>query len=165
MPKDIPPKQPPNLNLPKSDSVCSVSIINTTCYLTVPENFLTEPKIDRKDWLNLPDFSFHITHKKSGAQILFDLGTRKDWWNSVPAIADLCENHVPGLKVEKDVTEILEEGGVKLGDVKAMILSHWHFDHCGNLSKLPKSVDLIVGPGFRESFLPGTYQVDIAGFS
>jgi glyoxylase-like metal-dependent hydrolase (beta-lactamase superfamily II) len=79
---------------------------------------------------NLPDFAFYIKNNKTGDQLIFDLGTRADWWNSVPAIADLCENHVPGLRVEKNVTEILEEGGVKLSDLKAMILSHWHFDHC-----------------------------------
>lgn len=30
-----------------------------------------------------------------------------------------------------------------------------HFDHCGNISRLPQSVDLIVGPGFKDAFLPG----------
>ena len=56
--------------------------------------------------------------------------------------------HVPGMRVEKDVTEILEEAGVKLSGLKSLILigeslsccfwsSHRsdgfevrHFDHC-----------------------------------
>jgi glyoxylase-like metal-dependent hydrolase (beta-lactamase superfamily II) len=86
---------------------------------------------------NLPDFAFLAINNKTGEQIVFDLGTRKDFWNSVPAIADLCENHVPGLRVEKDVTEILEQGGVKLGDIKSLILSHWHFDHCMSTTAMP----------------------------
>ena len=30
-----------------------------------------------------------------------------------------------------------------------------HFDHCGNIASLPQSVDLIVGDGFKDEFLPG----------
>jgi hypothetical protein len=33
--------------------------------------------------------------------------------------------------------------------------SHWHFDHTGDPSGFPPSVDLIVGPGFKDAFLPG----------
>jgi glyoxylase-like metal-dependent hydrolase (beta-lactamase superfamily II) len=61
---------------------------------------------------------------------LFDLGTRVDWENSVPHIAELLSTGIPGLRVKQDVTEILKDGGLNLNDVKAFILSHWHFDHC-----------------------------------
>jgi hypothetical protein len=50
MANDIKAKRAPALNIPEGET-CSVSIINTTCDLTVPENFLTEPKIEGKDWL------------------------------------------------------------------------------------------------------------------
>lgn len=30
-----------------------------------------------------------------------------------------------------------------------------HFDHTGNISTLPKAIDLIVGPGFKAEFEPG----------
>ena len=33
--------------------------------------------------------------------------------------------------------------------------SHWHFDHIGDMSKFPGSVDIVVGPGFKENLLPG----------
>lgn len=84
-----------------------------------------EPPIKGHDWLNLPDYSFHIKHNSSGRELLFDLGNRKDWWNAVPHIANLIATGVPGIKIDKNVTEILEEGGVKLSDQKALILSHW----------------------------------------
>ena len=32
--------------------------------------------------------------------------------------------------------------------------SHWHWDHIGDPSSFPHSTDLIVGPGFKEAFLP-----------
>ena len=37
----------------------------------------------------------------------------------------------------------------------AIIWSHWHWDHIGDASKFPPSVNLVVGPGFKKSFLPG----------
>ena len=42
-----------------------------------------------------------------------------------------------------------------MNNVEAFVLSHWHFDHCGNPSALPKKINLLVGPGFREAFMPG----------
>ena len=130
MAHDIQPKEAPPIGLPKSSETCTVSIVDTTCDIVTPWNYLLEPQIPGHDWLNLPDYSFHIKHNKTGAQLLFDMGTRKDWQNSVPHIVELLSNHVPGLRVKKDVTEILTDGGVKLDDLKALILSHWHFDHC-----------------------------------
>jgi glyoxylase-like metal-dependent hydrolase (beta-lactamase superfamily II) len=32
---------------------------------------------------------------------------------------------------------------------------HRHFDHCGDISSLNPSTDLVVGPGFKERFYPG----------
>ena len=89
-----------------------------------------EPSIPGHDYLNLPDYSFVITHNETGQKYLFDLGTRVDWENSVPHIAELLSTGIPGLRVKQDVTEILKDGGLNLNDVKAFILSHWHFDHC-----------------------------------
>lgn len=36
-----------------------------------------------------------------------------------------------------------------------MLSSHWHFDHIGDMSKFPPSVDIVVGPGFTDNLLPG----------
>lgn len=148
-------KPAPSLNIPSSSSTCQLSIINTTCDITVPIPYLVEPNIEGHDWLNLPTYSFHIKHEKSGKELLFDLGTRADWWNSVPHINDLLSNHVPGLRVKENVLDILPRGNVDVKDIEAFVLSHWHFDHSGNIDALPKSCNLIVGPGFKEAFLPG----------
>ena len=100
-------------------------------------------------------WSFHIKHGPSGRELLFDIGSRKDRENSVSHIRDLIAAQVNGYKVERNVIGILQEGGVDLNKVEALVLSHWHFDHCGAPSELPKSVKLVVGPGFKNEFMPG----------
>jgi glyoxylase-like metal-dependent hydrolase (beta-lactamase superfamily II) len=64
---------------------------------------------------------------------------------------------VRGLRVEKGVDEVLKEAGVRVkeGGVDSVIWSHWHFDHIGDLSLLPFSTKIIVGPGFKANLLPG----------
>lgn len=36
-----------------------------------------------------------------------------------------------------------------------MVWSHWHWDHIGNFSLFPTTVDLVVGPGFTQKMTPG----------
>lgn len=62
------------------------------------------------------------------------------------------------IDVEKSVAVILEEGGVERESIEAVIWSHWHWDHIGDPSTFPATTDLIVGPGFKEAFLPASPQ-------
>lgn len=120
----------PSINIPEGKAICDVSIINTQTNITAPPHYLVEPDIPGHEWMNLPTYAFHVRHQPSGAQILFDLGARKDWENSVPHISGLIEGHVPGLSVGASIHEILTDGGVDLQDISAVILSHWHFGKC-----------------------------------
>lgn len=106
---------------------------------------------------NCPTMAFLITCPESGRRVLFDAGGRKDYWNYAPVVRDRFEKgvNVKGLRCEMGVHEVLEKGGVGLGSVEAVIWSHWHFDHIGDMSKFPDSTDIVVGPGFKENFLPG----------
>lgn len=40
--------------------------------------------------------------------------------------------------------------------------SHWHVDHVGDPSTFPSHVELVVGSGFKDAFLPG-YPADPNG--
>jgi glyoxylase-like metal-dependent hydrolase (beta-lactamase superfamily II) len=155
MTSQIKPQDVPLLGLPEGSESCEISIINTTCDITVPPTLLVEPAIEGHDWMNLPTYSFIIKHKRSGKQILFDLGARTDWYNHCPPVSDVLKDHVPGMRVQRDVVDILREGGVDAKDIDALVLSHWHFDHCGNIAVLTRTTALVVGPGFKDAFLPG----------
>lgn len=90
---------------------------------------------------------------------LFDLGVRRDWENSPEAFVTGIKESGCHISVEKDVATILRENGQDLGEVGAIVWSHWHFDHAGDPQTFPTTTDLIVGPGFKEYIMPG-YPAD-----
>src|SRR5258706_11484184 len=100
---------PATLNVPASDSTVTVHAINTTTNMVTPLELLLEPAIAGFENLNLPTFAFLIENKSNGRTILFDNGSRKDWWNLAPHVADSIEKGIPGLDIQKNVNEILED--------------------------------------------------------
>ncbi|KAF4625568.1 hypothetical protein G7Y89_g12598 [Cudoniella acicularis] len=150
-------KPAPPLSLPSSSSLVTVQAIDTTlCLYVRSENFLN-PIIPGHEIYNCPTIGFLITNQETGKQILFDAGGRKDYWNYSPVVRTRFEKgvNVKGLRCDAGVHEVLETAGVDLNALESVIWSHWHFDHVGDMSKFPASVNIIVGPGFKESLLPG----------
>ncbi|KAG6995470.1 hypothetical protein G7Y79_00045g081410 [Physcia stellaris] len=105
--------------------------------------------------MNMPTFAFLVKNRKLGKTLMFDLGCRVDWWNHSPVAHGSIKNGIPGLKITKSVNEVLRDGGEDDSDVGAVVWSHWHWDHTGDISLFPDSTDLYVGPGFKEAFMPG----------
>ncbi|CRK19589.1 hypothetical protein BN1723_017793 [Verticillium longisporum] len=155
MPKAIPALAAPAHRIPKGTYTCNLSMIDTSCYLTVPADTLVQPPIKGHELLNLPTFSILIQHRSSGRQLLFDLGCRKDFWNLPAPIADVIDLKVPGIRVDSDLADILVKGGTDIKKIEAAILSHHHYDHTGNPASFPQSMALVVGPGFSDAFMPG----------
>ncbi|KAI4233879.1 MAG: hypothetical protein LQ352_008214 [Teloschistes flavicans] len=153
--EDLRPKATPSLNLPKSDATVEVSIINTTTDIVVPAWAFVQPILKGHETMNMPTFAFLIKNVKLGKSIMFDLGCRKDWWNFAPAAYNSIQNGIPGLNIPKNINEILEEGKEDVGKIDGIVWSHWHWDHTGDPSLFPKTAEVIVGPGFKEAFLPG----------
>ncbi|OJD33079.1 n-acyl homoserine lactonase [Diplodia corticola] len=65
----------------------------------------------------------------------------------------------------RDVVDVLEAAGVDVaaGEVEAVVWSHAHFDHTGDVTRFPaEKTKLVVGPGFREAFGEGWPRVEEA---
>lgn len=131
---DIKPEPNPELHLPKGDTAVEISMLNTTTNIVCPAEFFVEPIIKGHEFLNFPTVSFYIRHP-SGKEILFDCGSRKDYWNLAPAIYNHLKHVVPAMSIDKGVDEILGEGNVDLKGINSIIWSHWHYDHTGDPSK------------------------------
>jgi len=151
-----PPKAPPALNVPESKETVKVSCIDSTTYLKLPMEPFLVPVIKGKEFMTCPAFAFLIQHP-SGKTVLFDLGTRKDWESLPPVLVKAFKEKEWVIEIQKNVAEILQESGVdvKNGAVDSVIWSHHHWDHIGDMSTLPKSTELVVGPGFLKEHLPG----------
>jgi glyoxylase-like metal-dependent hydrolase (beta-lactamase superfamily II) len=137
-----------------------------------------QPAIPGFDRVRCGCWSILITHPPSGQRLLYDLGVRKDWQNLAPAIGIpglMDSGIITKLEVGQNVSEILSEAApehrIGLEEISAVIWSHFHFDHTGDVSTFPSMTKLIVGPGSKKAFMPGypadphaqTLESDFAG--
>lgn len=145
------------IEIPKSSFTVDVSIINSTSWVgNVPHSFVFEPLYPGFERNGGPTYVFYIHHKPSDSRLLFDLGVRKNFRThfSPHLLKGLGEMDMQ-ISVEKDVSEILVEHGVQPGDIDTIIFSHHHFDHVGDTTKFPGTTRLVVGPGYKQKYLPG----------
>ena len=121
--------------------------------MVIPAAQIMTPEIKGHTNLTAPSFSFLIEHP-SGRKLVFDLGLRKDYENLPPVIQRFLEEARWEIEVGQNVSEILEEGGIKTSDIESVIWSHHHFDHVGDMSTFPSTTGIIVGPGFKSNYMP-----------
>ena len=140
-----------------------------------------QPSIPNHTILNLKTMCFLLEHKSEGGSpseyVLFDCGSRKDYWNGSPKTCSMIANNLVGMQVEYGVDEILTASGFDLSLLsmdsfiyttivlcestltcliaESIVWSHWHWDHIGDGSRFPSTVDVVVGPGFINEFAPG----------
>lgn len=153
--------QKSSVTLPVGHSTVSVSIINTTTAINCPPTLFMEPQHEIHTDLKCPSYSFLIEHKQLNRNVIFDLGLRKDWKNLPPSVVGSVDNLGFSLRVDKDVRSILEDNGYDASSkkIEAVIWSHAHFDHVGDMSRFDPGTSLIVGPGSKKQLLPG-YPAD-----
>lgn len=140
---------------PDSESTVRVRIFDTTLYQVVKTSAFYHPVHQGQGLLNLETVAFLIENESLGKKMLFDGGSPKDFHKFHPAVRQKMDEILVGVSIDKDPDEILIEAGVPLESVDGMIWSHWHFDHHGAPENFPKSTEIVVGPGFKDMFLPG----------
>jgi len=117
---EIDAKKRVSLNLPTSNVCMQVSIVNTTTDIVCPSSGFVRPVLQGQEYLNLPTAAFHMRHP-SGREVMFDLGSRKDYWNFSPVTFGNLQRNCPGLIVKKGIDETLREGGVDLNNISTIV--------------------------------------------
>lgn len=144
-----------SLNIPSSGSCVRIRAIDAKTQMCVSSRGFIQPVLPGFEILNLTSITFLIEHPRLGKKVLFDCGARKDFENFSPATKKRLNVNIKGLSVEKDIHEIVQDAGIPLESLSAMIWSHWHWDHHGAPEKYPSHVKVVVGPGFKHNFMPG----------
>ncbi|VTT69224.1 unnamed protein product [Fusarium fujikuroi] len=145
----------PQLEIPHGEAIKGVKLINPVNFgPAILERFMAPAVPGLETFKSSPSLSFLIEHQ-SGRKLVFDLGIRKDYNNYSPSIVKYLPTTKYTIEVAGNVADILQENGVPLTEIEAVIWSHWHWDHIGDPSSFPHRTDLVVGPGFKNAMLPG----------
>lgn len=122
---DITGRPSPDLCLPASSSTVRVRAVDTTTRMTCDARAFVQPRLEGHEKLNFKTMCFLIDHAgASGTEyLLFDCGSRKDFWNGSPQTKRMIGRHVPAVEIDYGVDEILVAGGFRLADLSEEILS------------------------------------------
>ncbi|KAJ6466559.1 hypothetical protein C8R47DRAFT_1234808 [Mycena vitilis] len=137
-----------DLGIPTSEATVSLTafdIVSSPRDVHVPASVFLKPVLAGHANLSAPAFAFLVAHAATGRRVMFDLGPRKDMENAAPGIAEAVKAGVIVMPVEHDIVEQLADHGVDLESIDAVIWSHAHIDHCGDMSKFPASTELVFG--------------------
>ncbi|KAF7360607.1 Metallo-beta-lactamase superfamily protein [Mycena venus] len=158
-----------DFGIPASRATVDVRVFNVA-NMTLPgqtQSFIA-PVLPGHEAATFPMYSFLVEHKQSNKRLQFDLGIRIDPQNTVPSLSGPFNAGFIHLEPYKDITTLLQDGGIALSSIDAVIWSHAHFDHVGDMSKFPNTTGLIIGGATDISTFPGnpnsTLQVsDLVG--
>ncbi|KAJ7638203.1 beta-lactamase-like protein [Roridomyces roridus] len=136
-----------DLGIPPSSSTVSVKIfdiINDPSQVLANAASFLSPVGEGHENLTCPCYAFLIENTTTKQRVMFDLGPRKDLENGATYVKEAVKAGHLRMPVSKDATEQLEEAGVDLKSISAVIWSHSHADHTGDMSKFPSTTDLVV---------------------
>jgi glyoxylase-like metal-dependent hydrolase (beta-lactamase superfamily II) len=143
------------LELPTSDATVRLRAIDAKTQMSVSSKGFIQPTLPGFEIMNMTSITFLVEHPTLKKKVLFDCGARKDFENFSPRIKERLNMNVKGLRIGRDVHDIVQDAGVSLDELDATIWSHWHWDHHGAPEKYPAKCEIVVGPGFKETFMPG----------
>ena len=120
----------PALNIPDSSHTVKVSVIDSGVRLRATRiSKLLSPSIKGHDVFTGPSYSFLIENASSASngapaksrKILFDLNMRKDWRSLAPLVVQSIDAGGFEIEVEKNVSDVLSDGGEDLRDIEAIV--------------------------------------------
>ncbi|KAH8834696.1 hypothetical protein DL96DRAFT_1701725 [Flagelloscypha sp. PMI_526] len=135
------------LRIPSSPATVDLTVFRISHLPTfvLPAAAFIQPILPGHENLNGTTYSYLISNSKKNKKILFDLGPRKDLENLAPAVRAFLNGF--NFNAPKDITELLHDAETPLDAINAVIFSHVHFDHIGDMSLFPYSTELVIGPG------------------
>jgi len=115
--------------------------------LDMEKHYIAYEEEPSHELLHLPDYGFIIEREVDGKvvnRVLFDLGLKQVDQPMKEAYKKSQEKF--RAKTGKSAPELLQdELKLSLEQIDAVILSHTHFDHIGDLTQFPASVELVLG--------------------
>ncbi|KAJ7137331.1 beta-lactamase-like protein [Mycena crocata] len=139
--------------IPSSTATVDVKVFNVVNF-TSTAAVLLQPVLPGHESIPFPAHAFLVEHPAAKKRLMFDLGLRSDPLNLVPSIASGFASGEYHVDPFKGITELLEDGGISLDTIDAVVWSHSHFDHIGDMSKFPNSTKLVIGPATNRSTYP-----------
>ncbi|EGN94971.1 hypothetical protein SERLA73DRAFT_187253 [Serpula lacrymans var. lacrymans S7.3] len=137
----------PETFLPLPGDTVNQPYVSVSCipagFLHLPDREVFDDALEQPESTGrqVPSFAFLIDHSEYG-KLLFDLGLRKHGQGYPPTLRETLEIFV--VHCPRDVVDLLQEGGVSPSEIRAVIYSHLHFDHVGDLTPFI-SAQLILG--------------------
>jgi hypothetical protein len=118
-----------DFGIPASDATVDVKVFNVANFTlnNLTSAFLS-PVLPGRENLTLPMHAFLIEHKPTQKKFLFDLGMRNDPQNLPPAFAGFFSSKAITVENFKDITELLQDGGVALDSIDSVF---WRYAALG----------------------------------
>ena len=113
---------PPKFDVPPG-AVTRVSVIDTTLRVPgIPAKIFTQPTVPGFDVLpEVTTWSFLVESSDGRRKVLFDLGVPKDRQKGFSPAMNARVPKQFDVRVDRDVTEILQENGVDPSEIEAII--------------------------------------------
>ncbi|KAI0543368.1 beta-lactamase-like protein [Xylaria curta] len=144
----------PTFHVPSGETA-HVSIIETGMRMKdITFGFLLAPPVAGLDTITIPGWSFLI-QSSNGEKALFDLCFNPDRHTYPPGTWDFIKAAGSEITGTKHVADVLKINNVDPAEISSVIWSHHHWDHIGDPTTFPITTEVVVGPGFKQAFLPG----------
>ncbi|EGO22180.1 hypothetical protein SERLADRAFT_440196 [Serpula lacrymans var. lacrymans S7.9] len=94
--------------------------------------------------ISCPSLCFFLRHSQTGANLVFDLGIRRDLDAYPPIVPKQYERFFPE-SIDQTVSESLDKGGFPPEVVEAVVISHLHWDHIGDPAPFSRATFVVGG--------------------